>query len=107
MYLIFFSHFNAQANEQTQPNPRQCTDEKTSTGIDTQPTQPLFLKPLKDKKKKRIKEYRVGCTKMVVQVVYQAYCYRFHTCVWSVYYLCRHPFMRCFSLLECILHFRT
>ena len=105
MYLIFLSHFYAQANEQTQSNPHPCTDKKLPTAIDTQPTQPLSLKPLIHEKIERIKEYREGCTKLVVQVVYQAYCYRFHTCVWNVFNLCIHPIMRSFSIVEGIYNY--
>jgi len=81
-YLL--SHFSAQGGEQTQPNNRLCTIKKVPTDSATQPTQPISYKPLKDKKIERVKEYKGGCGKMVVQAVYQASCYRFHTCVWAV-----------------------
>ena len=109
MFLIFFSHVNTQVKSTTQVNHNQCTTKKTATAIDTQPTQLLSYKPMKVKKREVIKQCIEGCAKMVVQVVYQAYCYRFHTCAEAVYYLCLNPLMRCFSFLRCSnrLQFRT
>ena len=109
MFLIFLSHVNAQVKSDTRVNNNQCTNKKTPTATDTQPTQLLSYKVMKERKREGKKRYREGCVKMVVQVVYQAYCNGFHTCAGDVLDLCLNPLMRCVSKMGCGggLQFRT
>jgi hypothetical protein len=100
MFLIFLSHINAQVKSTTQVNNNPCTNKKPSPDTDTQLTQLLSYKVMKVRKREGKKRYREGCAKLVVPVVYQAYCNGFHTCAGDALDLCMNPLMRCVSKME-------